>query len=271
MHRLQRQAFSVLWLLAACQPAGAATLPEQMQCLRDNLPSAWVARMTVHAEDAEGGTLTQTLVYADRRDEARERVATVVQFLSPEHLRGLAHLYLQRGDRRRQFSYLPALDRTREVTGGDGGIPVLDGVPGLADLEALWRWPAQAAISLGPVTRQDGHAVQVIRANRRVANAQGVGFERFEGQLDLHTCLIISGTLRDADGQRLIGMTADRRSLQAFGPHWLARRIEIAPTRSGGRAVISLDAVNVDPVFPSGSFDPQRFHRVGLAPLAGGH
>lgn len=245
--------------------AAAAPLSERMQCIRDNLPDRWVARMSVQAVDVGGGETTHTLVYADRRQPAARTVETSVQFLAPESLRGVAHLYRQRGDDRQQYSYLPVIGKVREVTGAAAPAAVLEGVPGLADLEALWRWPERAAISLGSPGQADGHAVQAVRANRRVGEGDAAGFERFEGQLDLRTCLITEARLYAVDGTLRQSMRVDRRSLQAFGPRWLPRRIELLRTADGGRAVVTLDAIRIDPPFPDASFDPRRFHQAPLA------
>lgn len=259
--------WGVLGLWALSTGLTAATIPEQMACIEENLPAQWMARMTVRATEPDGTRTEQVLIYADRRDASRERVDTALQLMSPTNLRGVAHLYVQRGDTRRQFSFLPAIGRVREVKGGSVSLSVVEGVPGLAELESLWRWPRDAAISMGPVATDGGHAVQTIRANRRVGVGDAAAFERFEGHLDLRTCVIVAGQLTDPQGVPRLGMTVDRRSLQAYGPHWLPRRIDIAPTASGGTAVITLDAVRIAPDFPRGSFDPERFHQVGLGAL----
>ena len=251
-------ALSLLGPSVAAQASGVETLTE---CLRDNVPPAWAARVDVRVRQADGSQELRRLVYATRERGRTPQADHWVRMLAPDSLAGVVHLFRQQDDGWSRWSYLPALKRVSRVNSQGGASATLDEIVGIRDLDGMLRWSEGATIQLAAPREEGGRQVRPVNATRRVGSGASAGFERMRGLIDVERCVLLEAKWRDRDDRATRSATVERASLRQFGRHWLPQRIDVEQS-DGVTAQVRLQHAVIAPDFDADTFDSGDFHNV---------
>ncbi|MGH8506527.1 MAG: outer membrane lipoprotein-sorting protein [Stenotrophobium sp.] len=246
-----------LLLLALYFPAQAqdAAAQKVMDCARANIPqSLTIKDFELTSVDRVGGSRTlKGHIYAIREDNL---LRAMVKMTAPADMARSAFLLREGKEHDDMWIYLPALDRTRRVTGAGAGGPLFGTDISYHDVKQM-----ENAFSGGVVTLEKDETLQnrPMHVLKMVPTAgSDSSYSLVRGWLDQKTCVPLQVDFYEGSEvrKRLSGNAADLK--QDHG-HWYLTKSKMADLKDGTHTDLSITGVLSDDRLSMRYFNSQTF------------
>ena len=248
-----------LWSALALWPLAASADPaldKTLECMRANIPpSVRIQTVEVTAWDRTGGERTlKGKLFGTRENE---RVKVMMRIESPNDLAGASYL-VREGERSDEmYLYLPAVKRTRRITGAslDGQLWGTD--LSYNDVKQIQNAFTGADAKLEPPAQYEGHEVQVLSFEPR--KEDGSRYKTIRTQVDPKTCVALMVEFLDATGVRKT-FSVKPQDVKQSGTRWYASNAEIRDLKNGTRTRLKVIGLTVGDKLAGRYFHPQTFY-----------
>jgi hypothetical protein len=250
-----------LWTALALWPlAGAAADPvldQTLQCMRANIPpTVRIQTVEVTAWDRGGGErMLKGKLFGSRE---KERARVMMRIEAPQDLAGASYLVREAESSDEMYLYLPALKKTRRITGQS-----LDGQLWGTDLSYNDVKQLQNAFTGADVVREpetatyEGRAVHVLAFTPRKEDASR--YKTIRTQVDQQTCVALMVEFIEPAGVRKT-LSVKPADLKQSGKHWYASDAMIRDIRNGTRTRLKVTGVTSGDKLANRYFHPQTFY-----------
>lgn len=237
----------------------AKTLEEINQCMRANVPDTLQIReFEIDATSASGEE--ETLVgrlYARHEDE---RFSAMMSLTAPYDLQGAAYLVRearQEGKEEELHVYLPALRKTRRVTGNMKNQSLFGTDFSYSDLRRVAFAIADESVSLEREESLGDRPTWVL--SLKPAPESGEAFDQLLTWVDQQSCLVLKADFLSGEVVTK-RFSAKPEHLQQSGPHWYFSQAQIESLDNKSVTVIRVREVLSNEDLASRIFNPRMFH-----------
>lgn len=253
-----KTAVGVLMALAASLPAAAADSVESvLLCMRGNLPqTVRIQTVEVQAFDRGGGERQlKGRVYGTRE---KGRVRVMMRIESPPDLARAAYLVREADPDDEMHMYLPAMNKTRRITGAalDGKLWGTD--LSYADFKRIQNAFDGAGATLEAPAEVEGRPVHVlgIAPNAKMPSR----YEKIRVFVDQKTCVALKTEFFEAGAVRKQFVVA-AKDLKQAGKLWYAAEAQMADVQEGTRTLIKITGVSAGAKLSASYFNPLQFYQ----------
>ena len=204
------------------------------------MPSLAALISAYHEADEPGGGLRATL-----------------QVTAPSDLAGMRSLLVEDQPDDALYLYLPALGKTRRVSGASPEAEIAGTTLNYADLRLISQAIAGSSITLDKPTTVGGRAANPLRFVPAIVDSP---YRRVIAAVDAQSCAVLRAEFQDAD-RTVKTYEVDGASLIRSGDYTYASRARFEDFKRGSSAQLSLRGVNTSPRLPAKLFDPKSFHK----------
>ena len=237
-------------------PAASKSVDELRACASANAPSeSFSQNAKFVTTDAEGATRTlETRLYG-RSEDGKLRLTLHVR--QPPDVSGTALLIRREDGDDDMFMYLPALRKSRRVTGAMTSSKVLGTDFSYADIQRLFgtlSTGTATALPDGTLEEQPVHQVQL-----EPQIIDGGDPVRVVAALEQAHCVPLRVSFYDETGTVIRQLDADVSSIQAVGSHHLATQFVMQDKVVGSTTELTLSKVEFDERIPISLFNPRGY------------
>lgn len=227
-----------------------------LECMRANAPQVLsISELRIEAQGAGVTTRSLTAAFYSRRDERGLRA--MLQVTAPSDLAGLRYLLVEDQPDDALYLYLPALGKTRRVSGAGPEAEIAGTTLNYADLRLISQAIAGSSITMDKPITIAGRTANPLRFVPAIVDSP---YRRIIASVDSQSCAILRAEFQDADRAVKI-YEADPASLIRSGSFTYASRSRFEDLKRGSSAQLSLRGVNTAPRLSSKLFDPKSFHK----------
>lgn len=253
-----RQWLATLLLLCLIAPVRAAETAEIERCMRANVPAALQIReFSLTAIDKAGAQRTlKGRLFVQREDD---RLRTMMKVEGPADLRGAAYLLREGapGEQDSMYVYLPALNKTRRITGGSQDNPLFGTDLSYADIKQMHNAFVGGAVRLlrsEPYEERPAYVLELVPDPARQSP-----FTRVLSWVDQRTCVAVRADFLSGEQVRK-RYTATAKDLRQTGSYWYAGTATMEDIAAGTRTRVQLSGVKDLAELSANYFSPQSFH-----------
>lgn len=247
-------------VLCACVGHGAQAqdpaLKEVLDCMRANIPqTVRVQTIEIAAVDRTGGErILKGRMWGTRE---KDRVRVMMRIEAPQDLAGAAYLVREGEKSDEMYLYLPALRKTRRITGAalDGQLWGTD--LSYNDFKQIQNAFAGANTVLEAPAQLEQWPVDVIAFEPR--KEDGTRYRKIRTQVDQKTCVALMVEFFEPAGVRKT-LTVKPADLKQSGPHWYASDLEVRDLKNQTRTRVRITGVAADDKLASRYFNPNTFY-----------
>ncbi len=251
-----RPLLGVLIFFCATAPAHAADVNQVLDCMRANIPqSVRIQTIEISAVDRTGGErVLKGRLFGTRENN---RVRVMMRIEAPHDLAGAAYLVREGEKSDEMYLYLPALRKTRRITGA-----ALDGQLWGTDLSYNDFKQIQNAFTgtnavLEAAAQLEQRPVNVISFEPR--KEDGTRYKKIRTQVDEKTCVALMVEFLEPAGVRKT-LAVKPADLKQSGPHWYASEIEINDLKNQTRTRVKITGLAAGDKLASRYFNPATFY-----------
>lgn len=245
-------------LFALAVPAAAeTTLQGILDCAASNTPQRSFSQrakfVTTDQEQAERH-LRATIYGASEAGKLRLNL----QVSQPPDVAGTAILLRRDDGDDDMFVYLPALKKSRRVTGGMAASKVLGTNFSYSDIQTLF-----GALSNSQVTRMPDDTLgdtPVYRLEMRAMSMEGGDFERVVVALEQTHCVPLRVDFLDAGDELVRRLNTRADSIKQVGERTLATEFFMEDFVTGSTTSLSMDDIEFDERIPFSLFNPRGYY-----------
>jgi len=253
-------ALSVITPALADPDAAPKSAAELVACARANAPQQTFKQdAELETIRADGDSRTLYIRVAARKGESG--IDANLKVRNPPDLSGMAFLVLaNEGDQDTMFTYVPALNRSRRVTGNASTQSLWGTDFTYADIRGLL-----GAVDGGEASRGDDETVAghpVYRLNVIPDQASEADYARVELALEQAHCVPLRARFYDASDTVVRELDVDPDSIEQSGDHHFARKMTMHNRQTGSRTRVELSRVEFDESIPRRAFHPRGFETV---------
>lgn len=249
--------WGVLQTASAQAPVAATTPDAVFACMRANIPqSVRIQTVEVRAYDRSGGErLLRGRIFGTREDN---RARLMMRVEAPPDLARAAYLIRESEPADEMYMYLPALNKTRRITGAamDGKLWGTD--LSYADLKQIQNAFTGAGVTLEAPGEIDGRPVHILHFSPR--EQEPSRYQKIRTHVDQKTCVALKveffegGTVRKQ-------MTVAAADLKQAGPHWYAALSEMKDLKEGSRTLLKITGLSAGDKLSARYFNPIQFYQ----------
>ena len=244
----------------AAQDTSALSADDIVTCARANAPQQTFqqdAKLETVREDGDARTLYVRMV----AQKSEHGVDANLKVRNPPDLSGMAFLVLSNaGPKDTMFTYVPALNRSRRVTGNASTQSLWGTDFTYADIRQLL-----GAVSGGDVTRVDDETVAdrpVYRLSVIPPEASEATYARVEMALEQTHCVPLHAQFYDGSDTLVRELEVDPESIEQAGNHHFARSMTMHNRQTGSRTLVELSRVEFDESIPRRAFHPRGYETI---------
>lgn len=242
---------------AAGAPA-AGSAEAVRDCMRNNIPdSLRIQEFELTAVDrAKGKRVLKGKLYA-KKDGKSGLVRAMLRILAPSDLANAAYLVREGAERDDMFVYLPALNRTRRITGSSADGPLFGTDLSYADIKQVQNAFSGGAVTLEGADTVDGRPAKRLDMVPR-ADAQS-RYSRLKAWVDDKTCVALRTEFYEGAVLRK-RLSANPKSLVQSGQRWYAAETEMRDLKDGTHTTLKITGVTSDPRLSDNLFNAATFY-----------
>jgi len=257
---MHRRIYSILLLLIV--PAAslqAKTSEELAACMRANLPAESLRQdieisATDRSGEARGLRATAWVKYeADQRDKV------MAQVTAPSDLAGAAYLVTLEADEESIFTYIPALEKVKRISGSSVSGSLWGTDFSYADMRLVQRGFAGGETVLLEPSMVSDRVVSKLRISS-AADAES-GYKSLVLSIDEQTCVVLVAEFvgeNDAIRKRL---DVSATSLVQQDGRWTPREMVMHDLEAGTTTSLRILQYDADPKIGMRAFNPRSFYR----------
>lgn len=252
------RALTVLGLLLACAPAGAAApdLAGVVACMRANLPEAVrVQTIELTAFDSAGaGRVLKGRVFGRRE---RERAQVMARIESPPDLSGAAYLVREAEPRDEVYIYLPSVNRVKRVAGGGSGrLWGTDFSP--AEFALVQNAFDASTLRLIGSGELQGRAVHRLALTPRPEPGEAPPYDAVSLLVDQDSCVLLQAEFSRSGVVRK-RLSVPAAQLQTAGGRWYPGEALLEDLKERTRTRLRVVGVRYEEKLAARFFHPQQF------------
>lgn len=244
-----------LWCVLPVR-AEDAGLAKVLDCMRANIPpTVRIQTLEIVATDRGGGErLLKGKMYGTRE---KDRVRVMMRIEAPNDLAGASYLVREGEKSDEMYLYLPALRKTRRITGAalDGQLWGTD--LSYNDFKQIQNAFTGANTVLEPATQLGDRPVHVVAFEPR--KEDGSRYRKIRAQVDQKTCVALHVEFVEPAGVRKT-LSVRPADLKQSGGHWYASDIEVADAKNGTHTRVRITGVQSGDALASRYFNPSTFY-----------
>lgn len=249
-------------LALVCVPAVFAQAPsktveELRACAAANAPKQSFSQSAEFVTtDAQQATRTLETRLWGRSEDGKLRLTLHVQ--QPPDVSGTALLIRREDGDDDMFMYLPALRKSRRVTGAMTSSKVLGTDFSYADIQRLFGTLSTGKATALPDGETDG--IPVYRVQLQPEIVDGGDAVRVVAALEQRHCVPLQVNFFDDTGTIIRQLRADPESIQAVGEHHLATKFVMRDKVAESKTELTLSKVEFDERIPYSLFNPRGYY-----------
>lgn len=250
----------VMGLVAAllASPAMAADTPDSVfACMRANIPqTVRIQTVEVKAYDRAGGERQlRGRIFGTREDN---RARMMMRIEAPPDLARAAYLIRESDPADEMYMYLPALNKTRRITGAamDGKLWGTD--LSYADLKQIQNAFTGAGVTLDAPGEVEGRPVFILNFSPR--EQEPSRYQKIRTYVDQKTCVALKAEFFEGGVVRK-QLTVAAADLKQAGPHWYAAQAQMQDLKEGSRTVLKVTGVSAGDKLSARYFSPVQFYQ----------
>ena len=244
------------FLLSPVALAADPAADKIVECMRGNLPTTLrIQEFELTAVDrAKGKRVLKGKLYA-KNDKGRVRA--MIRILAPADLANASYLIREGTERDDMFVFLPALNRTKRITGGSADGPLFGTDLSYADIKQIHN-----AFSGGPVKLEGAEKLgerAVHRLSMAPAAAAESRYSRINAWVDAQTCVALKMEFIEGTVARKLLMT-NPKALKQAGAHWYSSEALMRDLKEGTQTTLKITGVISDSKLSDNLFNATTFH-----------
>jgi hypothetical protein len=247
----------LLWPAMATATAGDPALDRTLACMRANIPeTVRIQTVEVRAWDRGGGERMLKGRLFGTREKDRARVMLRIE--APADLSGAAYLVRETDGGDEMHLYLPAVKKTRRITGAslDGQLWGTD--LSYNDVKQIQNAFTGADVALAPEAGvHEQRPVHVLSFKPRAEDSSR--YRLIRTHVDQKTCVALLVEFIDAGGVRKT-LSVKPQDVKQSGSHWYAAEAEVRDLKNGTHTRIKVTGVKSGDKLAGRYFHPQTFH-----------
>ncbi len=251
-------ASSFAFLLAYSLPAAANDAASKlMACMKANIPpTVRIQTLELTAYDRSGSERNlKGTVYATRESS---KASVMLRVDAPPDLARSAYLVRENNSGDEIHIYLPAVNRTRRVTGAavDGNLWGSD--ISYVDLKQLQNAFDGNNLKLEAPGQVDGAPVEVMTFTPKPGTT--TKYNLIRAYVDPKSCLVVKAEFLAGDAVRKL-MTASPKDFKQSGTRWYPGEIFVETPAEGTRTRVKVTGVSIGDKLSSRLFNPTAFYQ----------
>jgi len=235
------------------------SLDEVSSCVKANLPETTLSQdVSMQTFDRSGGSRTlEGKLYA-RREDGKDRLMMAIK--APVDLAGVRYLLREMSSRDDMQMYLPALDRTRRISGSRMNETALFGTDfSYEDIKQLTGGFAKGAGELlGPETHK-GRPVWKLKLNP--AAEKESAYSEIISWVDQQSCTVLATDFVVAGQGVVKKLSADIESIQQTGKRWYVGKYRMDDVKAETHTIMVIEDAEFDENLSPRLFNPKTFQR----------
>lgn len=250
---------AALLLPFASASRAAMTAEEIEACVKANLPpdtSVQIISLRTHNRLDEIAS-ARVKIYWKRTGEDLSNV--MMRFEAPLDRRGSALLMLQKQEKTDIFMYLPALDRTKRLTGRmlEGSMFGTDFT--YEQFQRLQGMAEDIEVKRLEDAEVDGDTVYVLEHTPR--QAKGRRKERVVNYIDPEKCVQVRTEFFEGEGDPRKVLEVDRASIVNESGLWISRKLTMKDLRDGTETDLQIEQIEIGVKIPRKIFSQSGLGR----------
>jgi hypothetical protein len=240
-------------LISSARAEEPKTADEIQACVEANLPkTSSVQSIALRAKDRVSAiTESKATIYWKKFEDRRSRV--LIEFSSPEDLRGASVLMLERGESGRDmFMYLPELRSVKRITSRMVSGSVFGTDFSYEDLEMIADYAAQAKSIRAADAPIDGEPAWVLES--RPGEGEMGSYSRIVEYIDPKTCVRLKTDLYEANDRLRKVASSDRKTLTQVAGLWYAPSLTLRDLIEETETELAIDKIEVGVDIPAKLF-----------------
>lgn len=249
-------------LCLACLPAQLLAaqvrdLEQIRSCVRGNLPErSFSQKIVLKSWDAGGGSRELIGELFGERPGV-ERISLMLRIDGPADLAGARYLLNRRQVRDDMYVYLPAINKTRRITGGMKGQPLWGTDFSYEDIRHLQGSLSESEIEQLGDGLLSGRSVHQLRITP--SGEAESAYSYLDMDVDQQSCLPLQVRFYDSSGMvKKMDVPADK--IQQHDQRWVIAEVDMLNLRSQTRSSLRLSAYDFDAELSRSHFNPKTFH-----------
>ena len=252
------RALALLIAAGLALPARATDTPDSIfACMRANIPqTVRIQTVEIKAYDRTGGERVMRGRVFGTRENNRARVMMRVE--APPDLSRSAYLIRESDPSDEMYMFLPAMNKTRRITGAamDGKLWGTD--LSYADLKQIQNAFTGAGVTLEAPGDIEGRPVHVLNFAPRTQEPSR--YEKIRTFVDQKTCIALKAEFYEGNGVRKV-LTVAAADLKQAGTHWYASSAKMQDLKEGTHTVLKVTGVSAGDKLSARYFNPTQFYQ----------
>lgn len=246
-------------VVTAAGKISAENSPQEiLDCAAENAPSKTFKQNIDFSTIAAGSKLPRllkTALYAQRKSK---KLSINLRITEPANLAGSAFLIRERKGQDDMRVYVPALRKTRRITGSMAAKDLWGTGFSYQDIKQLYGAFSEGEARV--VGEQNDAGVVTVKIEITPNAAEGAPFAKLQALIDSQSCVPLSIHYVDEEGEIIKSLTTKQASIKTFGSRQMAVRYELQDLVNGAQTVINFSDISIDEKLGAATFSPTGFH-----------
>ena len=243
-------------LLSAGAAANDPATDKILECMRSNIPTTLrIQEFELTAVDrAKGKRVLKGKLYA-KNDKGLVRA--MIRILAPADLANASYLIREGAERDDMFVFLPALNRTKRITGANADSALFGTDLSYTDIKQIHN-----AFSGGPVKLESADKLgeRAVHRLSMTPNATAQSrYSRLNAWVDTQTCVMLKMEFLEGSAVRKLLMS-NPKSLKQSGTHWYSSEALMRDLKEGTQTTLRITGVTSGGKLSDNIFNATTFY-----------